>query len=192
MLTFNAVIVAGGRSSRLGGTAKAGLSNGHSTLLETTLAAVAGAASTVVVGPEELPLPGGVLQTLEEPRFAGPAAALAAGVLSLPEDAAPWTVLLSVDMPGIAPALDVLLGQAQNCDPVSGFMGTCQGIFQPLVGIYPTAALLAISQQKTKDVSVRRWLSQIPYELVELPAGSTQDVDTWEDAEKTGFRQPRW
>ena len=192
MLAYNAVVLAGGQSSRLGGTPKAGLSDGRHTLLESTLQAVSGAQVRVVVGPESLPLPADVLQTLEEPRFSGPAAAIAAGMLVLPQDAADWTLLLSVDMPKIHQAMSTLLSKAQQARTQQGFMGITDEVIQPLAGIYRTEALEAISTQKVANRSVRRWLGQLTYELVELPEGSTQDIDTWEQAEASGFIHPTW
>lgn len=192
MFAYNAVIVAGGQSSRLGGTPKAGLSNGTQTLLESTLAAAFDAQVRVVVGPEDLPLPVGVLQTLEEPRFSGPAAALAAGVKALPQESAAWTLVLSVDMPGAREAVQALVQYAEKSSECRGFMGIADGIIQPLAGIYRTEDLRTISDQDVANRSVRRWLGQIPYEMAELPSGSTQDVDTWEQAQASGFTEPTW
>ena len=75
-----AVIVAGGASRRLGHVPKASLSDGTSTLLDCALNAAAVAFPRVVVGPESLPLPTGVLRTREDPPFSGPAAAIHAGL----------------------------------------------------------------------------------------------------------------
>lgn len=191
-MDFNAVIVAGGQSSRLGGTPKAGLSNGQHTLLESTLTAVSEARYRVVVGPDSLPLPADVLQTLEEPRFSGPAAAIAAGVLALPDDAATWTLVLSVDMPGVSPAVEALLTATESAESQQGFMGITDGVQQPLAGIYRTGDIATIAHQEVANKSVRRWLGQLSYQLVELPTGSTQDVDTWEQAQASGFNQPTW
>ena len=58
-----AVVVAGGASRRLNHVPKASLSDGTSTLLDCALEAVAAASPRVVVGPESLPLPSGVLRT---------------------------------------------------------------------------------------------------------------------------------
>ncbi|MCC5783938.1 molybdopterin-guanine dinucleotide biosynthesis protein A, partial [Kocuria sp. CCUG 69068] len=50
---FHAVVLAGGRSARLGGRPKAGLRRAGRTLLELTLDAVREAAGVVVVGPAD-------------------------------------------------------------------------------------------------------------------------------------------
>ncbi|WP_043436145.1 NTP transferase domain-containing protein, partial [Arthrobacter sp. I3] len=78
-MEFDAIILAGGRSSRLGGVPKSGLIYDGATLLERSLRAAGAARRTVVVGPDPGGLPGGVLTCREEPPFAGPAAAIAAG-----------------------------------------------------------------------------------------------------------------
>ena len=80
---FCAIIVAGGKSSRLGNTPKAGLSNGTHTLLDRALLAVSQADACVVVGPETLPVPNDVLLTREDPPYSGPAAAIHAGAEKL-------------------------------------------------------------------------------------------------------------
>ena len=81
---MDALVLAGGRSSRLGSVAKAGLIYEAQTLLERTLDAVAAAGSIVVVGPDvrttaERP----VLQAREDPPFGGPVAAIGAGMDAL-------------------------------------------------------------------------------------------------------------
>ena len=106
-MEFDAIILAGGRSSRLGGVPKSGLVYDGATLLERSLRAAGAAGRTVVVGPDPGGLPGGVLTCREEPPFAGPAAAIAAGLAALAADhasrhaaAAPYTLVLACDMPG--------------------------------------------------------------------------------------------
>ncbi|HEY9358528.1 MAG TPA: NTP transferase domain-containing protein, partial [Arthrobacter sp.] len=59
---------------------KQALTYDGATLLQRSLAAAAGAQSVVVVGPDPGLLPVGVLTCREEPPFAGPASAIAAGL----------------------------------------------------------------------------------------------------------------
>lgn len=189
-VNFNAIVLAGGRSSRLGGTPKALLSNGAQTLLDSTVNAVANARHTVVVGPADLPVPEHIILTREDPPFSGPAAALAAGAQRLAplESVADWTVILSVDMPDIARALNTLLASAYRAQPeVKGLMGETDGIRQPLVGIYRTSLLIQALASDMTDCSVRYALRPLCPEIVQLPAGSTDDVDTWDSARAAGF-----
>ncbi|WAL39803.1 molybdopterin molybdotransferase MoeA [Brevibacterium sp. BRM-1] len=86
----SAVVLAGGRGSRLGGRTKALFADAAgTTLLASALSAVraagVSASRIAVVGGPELAahLPAGVLLTREEPPFAGPAAAAAAGLEAL-------------------------------------------------------------------------------------------------------------
>ncbi|MBM7051865.1 molybdenum cofactor guanylyltransferase [Rothia sp. ZJ1223] len=191
-MDYNAIIVAGGRSSRLGGTPKALLSNGAVTLLDSTLLAVSSAKYKVVVGPENLPVPPEVHLTREQPVFSGPAAALAAGarVLKSTGDYAPWTAIFSVDMPHIAEAIPALLTAAAQADHQVGFMGQAGGVLQPLAGIYHTHQLVEALKGEMDNKSVRSALRTLNPEIIELPARSIDDVDTWEQARTSGFDQP--
>ena len=105
---FDAVILAGGRGTRLGGTDKPGLIVGGQTLLGAVVSAVtpAGADRIVVVGPErpgELSIGAGerVSYAREDPPGRGPVAALACG---LEQVSAPLVMLLAADLPFLRPA----------------------------------------------------------------------------------------
>jgi molybdopterin-guanine dinucleotide biosynthesis protein A len=102
---FDAVILAGGRGSRAGGVDKPGLVvNGRAMLRSVVEAACgAGAARVIVVGPQRRDvvrgLTGGgerVSFVVEEPRGAGPVAALGAGLAAA---SARVVVLLAADLP---------------------------------------------------------------------------------------------
>lgn len=121
-----AVVVAGGASRRLNHVPKASLSDGTSTLLDCALEAVTAASPRVVVGPESLPLPPEVLRTREDPPFSGPAAAIHAGLECIAaacersQTPVPnWCLILGVDTPRIAPAVQQLIAAAR------GFEQTC-------------------------------------------------------------------
>lgn len=81
MIEFDAIILAGGRGSRLGGLRKPELALDGRRLVDRALAAAAGARRIVVVGdaevPEETP------HTREDPPYGGPVAALEAGMAFL-------------------------------------------------------------------------------------------------------------
>ena len=105
---FDAVVLAGGRGTRLGGTDKPGLIVGGQTLLGAVVSAVtsAGADRIVVVGPERQPgdlarARGRVRYAREDPPGRGPVAALACG---LDQVSAPLVVLLAADLPFLRPA----------------------------------------------------------------------------------------
>jgi molybdopterin-guanine dinucleotide biosynthesis protein A len=100
---FDAVVLAGGRGTRLGGTDKPGLIVGGQTLLGAVVSAVtsAGADRIVVVGPERTGVRGRVRYAREDPPGRGPVAALACG---LEQVSAPLIVLLAADLPFLRPA----------------------------------------------------------------------------------------
>ena len=207
-----AVVVAGGASRRLNHVPKASLSDGTNTLLGCALEAVATASPRVVVGPESLPLPSGVLRTREDPPFSGPAAAIHAGLeciaadcersqVPLPE----WCLILGVDTPRIAPAVQQLIAAARAAEQASvgqsaptdsessaGFWGVAEGIYQPLVGIYRFDAIRSVFSTGTTDASVRSFLRRLNPVAVQMSAADTADVDTWEQAPSLGYTTSLW
>ena len=99
----------GGRASRLDGAAKGDLRVGGRTLLERVVAAAGVARDRVVVGDAGASvLPPEVRVVREEPPFGGPAAAVAAGVHELADDA-DAVLLLAGDQPFVAEAVPLLL-----------------------------------------------------------------------------------
>ncbi len=97
---FDAIVLAGGASRRMGGGDKTALEVGGVSLLERALRAVGGANSVVVVGaPRPVPMP--VCWAREDPEGAGPAAALAAG---LPHTSSAVVVTLAADLPFVTAA----------------------------------------------------------------------------------------
>jgi len=205
-MEFDAIILAGGRSSRLGGVPKSGLIYDGATLLERSLRAAGAARRTVVVGPDPGGLPGGVLTCREEPPFAGPAAAIAAGLAALAADhasrhaaAAPYTLVLACDMPrsagavrALAEALAASAAGTPERDGADGVMAvSADSRKQPLVGFYGTAVLQrsvadAASRDRLENASVFALLARLDVREVRVPPGSTDDVDTWDDASALG------
>ncbi|MDQ0770504.1 molybdopterin-guanine dinucleotide biosynthesis protein A [Pseudarthrobacter defluvii] len=211
-LVFDALILAGGRSSRLGGVPKQSLVFAGQTLLERSIAAAAGARRTVIVGDSgglqysgavlsaETGHPG-VLTCREEPPFAGPAAAIAAGLDTLEAHGggAPYTLVLACDMPLAAKAVAVLRNALSRSAPSlragagGGVMARAEdGRAQPLAAFYGTGELKkACAELAARDAlvngSVRALLASLDVQLVTVPAGSTSDVDTWDDAAALGI-----
>ena len=100
---YAAVVLAGGAGRRLGGAGKPALTVAGWPMLHRVLAAVEGADPRVVVGPDTLPVPAGVVRTRERPPGGGPVPAVAAGLAELP----PWVecvALLAADLPLLTPA----------------------------------------------------------------------------------------
>jgi molybdopterin-guanine dinucleotide biosynthesis protein A len=198
---FDAVILAGGRSSRLGGVPKSLLMSGGLTLLDLTLQAARGAGSVVVVGPDAGVLPAGVLTCREEPPFAGPAAALAAGIAALeahhaagrpPRNMPAFTLVLACDMPRVAAAVAAMSRSLTSAEEGDGVQAvSADGRPQPLAGFYGTAALQrsiadAARRGALANASVFALLASLEVRGLRVPPGSTDDVDTWDDAAALG------
>jgi molybdopterin-guanine dinucleotide biosynthesis protein A len=92
---YEQIILAGGGAVRLSGADKPGLVVGGRSLLESVIAAGAGAARIIVVGPPRGGVTGARFVS-EEPPGAGPVPALRRG---LAEVRAPWIALLAADLP---------------------------------------------------------------------------------------------
>ena len=204
-MEFDAVILSGGRSSRLGGVPKSGLIHDGATLLELALRAARGALAIAVVGPDPGTLPVGVLSCREDPPFAGPAAAVAAGLDALdrhhgqgPREcgAVHYTLVLAVDMPRAESAVHALLAAAAEVAGGDGLMAvSADGRRQPLTGLYSTVALqraAAGARQRgaLENASIFGLLARLEVRDVSVPDGSTDDVDTWDDAAALGVCDP--
>lgn len=184
---FHAVVLAGGRSSRLGGRPKARLRRDGRTLVELTVDAARDAAGVVVVGPPELPVPGGVLRAREDPPFSGPAAGIAAGLRALDAlPAADWTMTLACDMPGVARAVPVLLDAARSGSGAPGYLCVPpDGRRQPLAAVYRSDVLrAAYAGQDPADRSALSFVRGLPLVDVAVPEDATADVDTWDDVQR--------
>ncbi|MEV7660644.1 NTP transferase domain-containing protein [Paenarthrobacter sp. NPDC089316] len=207
-MEFNAVILAGGRATRLGGVPKPTLEYDGGTLLSRALQAARGAEAVVVVGPDVYgdALPDAVLMAREEPAFAGPAAAIEAGLAALKAAGSrcDWTLVLACDMPkaseGVSRLWEALaVHPAMEGSAVEGVMAvSADGRKQPLLGVYSTVALerevelasrgSGVSQGSAlTNSSVFKLLARLNLLEVDVPAGSTDDVDTWEDAAALGI-----
>lgn len=187
MTAFDAIVLAGGRASRLGGTPKPALLLAGTRLLDHALAGVADAAAVAVVGPEDLAgTVGAAMLTREDPPFGGPAAGIDAGLRALERPDAPaLVVLLAVDVPGARGAVPRLL--AAVGDDVDGACLERDGHPQWLVAAVRRAALAdALTSLREQagtvhDQPVRRLLGSLRVARVQDDDGASDDVDTWDD-----------
>ncbi len=212
-MLVDAVVLAGGRSTRLahghaepaGPPAKASLLLGGSTLLNLAVSATLSIArECVVVGPVDgRRLADAVLTTRETPHFAGPAAAIAAGMERLdaahaasgtaPADA---VLVLACDMPGIVSHLAALLEALAPASPlVDGVISVDDsGHRQPLAALYRRAALAnaigRLDSESLVGLSVRELIAPLALSPLAALDGATDDVDTWEDAARFGAHSP--
>ena len=132
-----AILLAGGRGSRLGGADKPGITIGGRSLLATVTAAAAdaGASRIVVVGSSRPGLPVHPVEfTSEQPPGAGPVPALRAGIARVAEH---WLFLLAADLPFLrGPHLRALLAAATRTDAAGALLVDGQGRKQWLVSCW--------------------------------------------------------
>ena len=195
-LEFDAVVLTGGRGSRLGGTSKAALRQGSERILDRVLTGLAGARQIVVVGPDE-GLPTSVLVTREEPAGSGPCAGLVAGVHALAAanpKPAEWTMVLAVDLVAAGQAIDVLLRVAPGLPAAAD--GVClrhaDGFRQHLLGIHRTGPLRrAIADYgDPTNRSVRSLLDLLTIAERQVCDEVVADLDTPEDLVQWQINRP--
>ncbi|MFC0628233.1 molybdenum cofactor guanylyltransferase [Kribbella deserti] len=176
-MRFDAVVLAGGRSSRFGGVDKAQLILDGVAMLDRVLAATAGAEQTVVVGPERATARP-VTWATEDPPLGGPVAGIAAAV---PLGTAPIVVIVSCDLPWLeAENVEQLVTGLAEYD---GFgLRDSSGRAQRLAAAYRRTALeRALAELgETRDQSVRRLFAGLALGW-SGPIRAGDDVDTWAD-----------
>lgn len=177
---YDAVVLAGGAGTRLGGVDKPALQVGGASLLDRVLAAVADAGRVVVVGPPR-DLPPGVVQVCEQPPGAGPAAALGAGLRSV---RAPLVAVLAADLPRLdGRVMTALRTAAAGRD--GALLVDDDGHDQVLTGVYATVRLQAAAEgQDLTGRPLRVLLGGL--DLLRIPAADVgltgwADCDTPED-----------
>ncbi len=162
---FDAIVLAGGRSRRMGGVAKTALEVGGTAMLARVTAAVAGAGQVVLVGEPVAGARADVI-TREDPPGSGPVAALAAG---LPHVHAPVVATLAGDLPflterAVSDLVAAVHGGAQRAVAVDG-----SGREQLLCAAWRTAALrAAVASMRRLDGAALRALIVAPEETVRL------------------------
>lgn len=181
---FDAVVLAGGRGSRLGGPSKPEVLVAGRALLDHALVAVADASHVVVVGPPAVARPGAVT-VLEDPPGGGPVAGLAAGLAALTEPSE-LVVVLACDVPRAGAALPALRAAA-GADGVDGArLVSADGHPQHLVAVYRSVALAAALGRlpTVHGASMRTLLAGL--RLVDVPDAddAAADADTWADVER--------
>ena len=179
---LGAIVLAGGRATRLDGTDKPLLDVGGRSLLDRAAdaAATVGAAALTIVGPESA-LSGVEIPTRwvrEEPPFGGPAAAIVAA-LAATSAAGEAARLLAADL-DLFPA---------DTDGVC--LADASGRPQWLTGVYRTRALREAASalpERGRDAAVRALLDDLAVAVLRAPAHVTDDVDTWEDLQRARRR----
>ncbi|MGX1792672.1 NTP transferase domain-containing protein [Microbacterium sp. NPDC055312] len=193
---LGAILLVGGRATRLGGGVKPLLEVGGETLLSRTVRAVAdaGCAPIIAVGPE-LDRDVQVRWVREHPPFSGPAAGIAAGVSALGHDGADgrevpeWTLVLAGDLPHVTRVAARLTAAVSSAPPsAEAVVFTADGHPQWLAGVYRTAALRAAVRAAGDDLagaSCRALLGGLEITWLADEDGITADIDTPADLTRT-------
>ncbi|HEV7184198.1 MAG TPA: NTP transferase domain-containing protein [Leifsonia sp.] len=186
-----AIVLAGGRASRLGQPKPSAIVGGEP-LLTRALRGVE-RYPTAVVGPaelDELVEPrDDLFITRESPAFGGPVAGIAAGYASLTAagPAPEWLILLACDLPRAAEAVSLLVEMVPAlADAEAGACLVADDRPQWLCGIYRAAAIRSGLERLRRgdgldSASVRSLLGAFPLALIDGADHLAFDVDTSED-----------
>ncbi|MDE0546070.1 molybdenum cofactor guanylyltransferase [Microbacterium sp. C7(2022)] len=186
---FGAILLAGGRATRMDGVAKPLLEVGGRTLLEAAASAVRDAGChPITVVADVLDPTLDVSWVREDPPFGGPAAAIVAACNSWGEaaNAPEWTFVLACDLPAAGRAV-AMLREALPLLP-SDADGVCladpSGRPQWLTGLYRSTALAASAAalpDRGRNAPARALLDDLAITVLRADADMTHDIDTWED-----------
>lgn len=184
-----AIILAGGRGSRLDGADKAGIELGGRTLLEWALDGVIDAREVVVVG-DPVPTERPVTFTRESPRYGGPVAGLLTGLdalMSVPR----YVGVVGVDMPHVHHGTwRRLLAGAWTGGSDAGSDARSDGAI--LIGpdgrwqlalVLDTARLQEVrpGYEQQHDYPLKKLLAPLTLTPVIARDREHQDIDTWAD-----------
>ncbi len=181
---YDAIVLAGGRSSRMG-VDKLGLEVGGATLLARACAAVPDARRLVVVGPPgQADVPSGAVCVQEDPPFAGPAAAMGAGLAVLGAEACAQVIVLAADVPRAREAVPALLTTLDAHPDADGILArSSDGHRQPLVAVYRSDALRAAlsANEPLANRSAMRIIAELRLIEIGMSDDVLADVDTPSD-----------
>lgn len=198
-----AIVLAGGRASRLGGASKALLRVGGRPALARVVRALldAGRSRVVVVGPagevaealEGVPDAAGadarVRTTIERDRFGGPAVAVAAGVAALVEHGVAPAALVDVLACDLRKPAE-LVGALDATERIRNHDGLvlvdADGREQWLASRIRLERLRCALAQARPGDALRRHLGELALARVPAPAGATLDLDTPADLAAAG------
>lgn len=183
-MSTEAILLAGGRGSRVDGAVKPLFRVGGGTLLSAAVGAARahGAQRILVVAPVLDPALA-VEWIAEDAPFGGPVAAV---VAALPAVRADDVLVLACDLADPAAAVAALPALAPGVD---GVCLSADGRPQWLTGRYRTASLRSAAsgiEDGGRDAAMRTLLGGLRIALVDAPAGVSRDIDTWDDLTAAG------
>ncbi|ATL70149.1 NTP transferase domain-containing protein [Nocardia terpenica] len=186
MITVDAIVLAGGRATRMGGVDKPGIVIGGQSMLDAALSAVASCTRTVVVGPHRPGLGPQLRQVQEVPAGSGPVAAIATGLRALDECDFPadLVVVLAADLPFLTvAAVDELIGHATESGADAVFAADESGRPQYLVGVWRRTALLA-GLERLDSLVNQPMKALVPVDTMMVPLPGAADCDTPDDVRR--------
>ncbi|MCY1715913.1 DUF6457 domain-containing protein [Microbacterium sp. SL62] len=179
MVSVDAILLAGGRASRVDGATKPLFEVHGITLLDAAIGAVRSrGAQRIVVAAPALADDLDVEWVREDPPFGGPVAAIVAALTRVRADE---VFVLASDLLTARAAVGLLPDElAVDID------GACldDGRRQWLIGRYRAAALRAAAsglREKGRDASMRALLGGLRVRAIAADASLTRDIDTWDD-----------
>ncbi|MTB87831.1 NTP transferase domain-containing protein [Aeromicrobium sp. zg-629] len=181
MEPFHAIVLAGGRARRLGGRDKLMVRVGGRTLLEGVVATLPHARSVAIVGARrDLELDREVLWVREEPPFAGPLHAVAAGLAALRTQDDDEVLILAGDLlrPDlVVTALSQGSGARVAVDPEGRRQWACS---RARAGDLARA----LAATPTADAALKAVIGALDPLEVPLTAEAVADLDTPDDLEE--------
>lgn len=191
MSELSAILLAGGRGSRMGGIHKPSLEVGGRSLLTVAVTAARDAVCDPIIVVGDAVTDAALISVVwvrEEPPFGGPAAAIMA---ALPFVTGARTLVLACDLPGGEDAAQLL------CAAPFGGDGICledqSGSSQWLAGIYRTEALRSSAARLPhagSGASVSALLGGLDIHVLKASDELTADIDTWDDLDNARRRIP--
>lgn len=190
-IDWTALVLAGGRGSRLGNEDKAALTIGGTSLLDHLLSSLPEGVPVVVAGSER-PTRRPVTFRRESPVHGGPVAGIAAGVEAV---RTPVTALLGVDMPWAGGLLEQLIAEFASCDAAALVPVDPAGFRQPLCAVVRTQALRSalLGLGDCRGRSLRELMSLVDIHERPLSEAETrwvEDIDTPQDLLKARSTRP--
>jgi molybdopterin-guanine dinucleotide biosynthesis protein A len=180
-----AIILAGGRASRLDGVDKAGIEVGGRTLLEWAIDGVIDAREVVVVG-DPVPTERPVTFTRESPRYGGPVAGLLTGLdalVTMPR----YVGVVAVDMPHVHHGtwrrlLAATAGGPADSARDGALLVGPDGHWQ-LALVLATEHLQRVrpGYEQQHDYPLKKLLASLTLASVSAEGREHEDIDTWAD-----------
>jgi molybdopterin-guanine dinucleotide biosynthesis protein A len=187
---WTALVLAGGRGSRLGSDDKAAITIGGTSALDHLISSLPERVPVVVAGPRH-PTRRPVTFRREEPIHGGPVAGIASGLESV---STPVTVLMAVDMPWSGELVERLIAEFASCDAAALVPVDGSGFRQPLCAVVGTGALRDALRLLGDPAgrSLRDLMSHIDVcerPLSEIEMGWVDDIDTPQDLRRARSAQ---